>query len=173
MSLASTLSQTDVQSNDVLLLWNKDVTQMVHFSSGKFSFCKVRLPVSCCSNWGQDAWVDHRQGLYYLWEMLLAVMMKLLKNRGLPSKSPMTPTSSQYVEGMDRRNSLCTNLSPHPPTAAPPSSFFQTICTKDPDKGAQSDARMSPRASSKLSVQQKNAFLHSTEMFPLSGFSPE
>ena len=102
---------------------------MVHFSSGKFSFCKVRLPVSCCSNWGQDAWVDHRQGLYYLWEMLLAVMMKLLKNRGLPSKSPMTPTSSQYVEGMDRRNSLCTNLR-HPP---PHSSklFALKILTKE------------------------------------------
>ena len=66
------------------------------------------------------------------------VRMQEVRNRGLPSGSPMTPTSGQYVEGMDSRNSLCTNLSPH--KCAAPSSFFQTICTKDPDKGAQSDA---------------------------------
>ena len=96
------------------------------------------------------------------------------RTEGCPVSPPWPPPranmSKVWTGGIP-----CVQICPptHPPTAAPPSSFFQTICTKDPDKGAQSDARMSPRASSKLSVQQKNAFLHSTEMFPLSGFSPE
>ena len=34
---------------------------------------------------------------------------------------------------------------PPPTHQYPPSSFFQTICTKDPDKGAQSPPRMSAR----------------------------
>ena len=55
-----------------------------------------------------------------------------------PWPPPQANMSNVWTAGI-----LCVQICP--PTHHYPSSFFQTICTKDPDKGAQSPPRMSAR----------------------------
>ena len=146
-----------------VVIQNKDVIKKtIHCLSRRKSLL-LRFPVSCWYNWCQTAWHLNSTSLWCLViELKLEEMvrMKQVKNR----VSPMTPTPGQYVERMDSRNSLCTNLSPHLP---PHSSklFALKILTKE-----LSHLPKCQHAYENSCCEQKNAFVHLTKIFPLWAF---
>ena len=127
-----------------VVIQNKDVIKKtIHCLSRRKSLL-LRFLVPCWYNWCQTAWPP-QQHLTLVFGNWVEAGGDGEDEAGEEQSVPHDPHPGPICRTYGQQEFSVYKFVPPPTHQYPPSSFFQTICTKDPDKGAQSPPRMSAR----------------------------